>query len=352
MNYIGSKLSLIDFLYKSINSVIDKNCTSFCDLFAGTGIVGRYFKSKNFSIISNDIQYYSYVINKHYIENHKYLYFKNLNDEIEDLKGSKIKERHLIVCEYLNNIPYKEGFIYNNYSLGGTKNKEYQRIYFSDENALKCDAIRMKIEEWFQNNKINENEYYFLLTSLLENIDKCANTASVYGAFLKDIKNTALKTFNYYPSDFVFSDKKHKVHNKDANELIKTIDTHILYIDPPYNRRQYSDNYHMLETIAKYDNPEIKGKTGLRNDRIKSLYCSKNDVYNIFEDLINKAKSKYIFVSYNNEGLLSLEDIKTIMSNKGKYGVFVKEYNRFKADSKRNNLASSTFEYLHYCIVK
>ena len=353
MNYIGSKLSLLDFLYKSINSVIDKNCTSFCDLFAGTGIVGRYFKSKNFSIISNDIQYYSYVMNKHYIGNNKYLYFKNLNDEIKDLKRSKIKERHLIVCKYLNNIPYKEGFIYNNYSLGGTKNKEYQRIYFSDENALKCDAIRMKIEEWFQNNKINENEYYFLLTSLLENIDKCANTASVYGAFLKNIKNTALKTFDYYPSDFVLTDnKKYKVYNKDANKLIKTIDTHILYIDPPYNRRQYSDNYHMLETIAKYDNPEIKGKTGLRNDRIKSLYCSKNDVYNIFEDLINKAKSKYIFVSYNNEGLLSLEDIKTIMSNKGKYGVFVKEYNRFKADSKRNNSASSTFEYLHYCIVK
>ncbi|MDO6992596.1 DNA adenine methylase [Brachyspira innocens] len=352
MNYIGSKLSLLDFLYKSINSVIDKNCCSFCDLFAGTGIVGRYFKSKNFSIISNDIQYYSYVINKHYIENHKYLYFKNLNDEIEDLKCADIKEKHLIVCEYLNNIPYKEGFIYNNYSFGGTKNKEYQRIYFSDENALKCDAIRMKIEEWFQNNKINENEYYFLLTSLLENIDKCANTASVYGAFLKKIKNTASKTFNYYPANFFINDIEHKVYNKDANELIETIDTDILYIDPPYNRRQYSDNYHMLETIAKYDNPEIKGKTGLRNDRIKSLYCSKNDVYNIFEDLINKAKSKYIFVSYNNEGLLSLEDIKTIMSNKGEYGVFVKEYNRFKADSKRNNSASSTFEYLHYCIVK
>ena len=352
MNYIGSKLSLLDFLYKSINSVIDKNCYTFCDLFAGTGIVGRYFKSKNFSIISNDIQYYSYVMNKHYIENHKYLYFKNLNDEIEDLKCADIKEKYLIVCEYLNNIHYKEGFIYNNYSLGGTKNKEYQRIYFSDENALKCDAIRMKIEEWFQNNKINENEYYFLLTSLLENIDKCANTASVYGAFLKNMKKTALKTFNYYPANFFINDIEHKVYNKDANELIETIDTDILYIDPPYNRRQYSDNYHMLETIAKYDNPEIKGKTGLRNDRIKSLYCSKNDVYNIFEDLINKAKSKYIFVSYNNEGLLSLEDIKTIMSNKGKYGVFVKEYNRFKADSKRNNSASSTFEYLHYCIVK
>ena len=352
MNYIGSKLSLLDFLYKSIISIIDKDCTTFCDLFAGTGIVGRYFKSKNFSIIANDIQYYSYVLNKHYIENHKYLSFKNLNDEIKTLKEAPIKEKYLIVCEYLNNIDYREGFIYNNYSLGGTKDKEYQRIYFSDENALKCDAIRIKIEEWLYNKSINKNEYYFLLTSLLENVDKCANTASVYGAFLKDIKKTALKTFNYYPAELFINDIEHQVYNIDSNKLIENIKTDILYLDPPYNKRQYSDNYHILETIAKYDNPHIKGKTGLRNDRIKSLYCSKNDVYNTFEDLINKADAKYIFLSYNNEGLLSLEDIEKIMSKKGEYGVFKKEYSRFKADSKRYNSASKTFEYLHYAVVK
>lgn len=355
MNYIGSKLSLLDFLYESINSVIDKNCSTFCDLFAGTGIVGRHFKSKNFSIIANDIQYYSYVLNKHYIENHKYLDFNGLNEEIEELKEADIKEKYLIVCQYLNNIDYNnfiEGFIYNNYSLGGTKDKEHNRIYFSDENAMKCDAVRMKIEEWFNNNNINENEYYFLLASLLENIDKCANTASVYGAFLKDIKKTALKTFEYNPLEIVTSNKKHKVYNEDANKLIENIETDILYLDPPYNRRQYSDNYHMLETIAKYDNPQIKGKTGLRNDRIKSLYCNKNYVYNVFEDLINKANAKYIFLSYNNEGLLSLEDIEKIMSKKGEYGLFIKEYDRFIADSKRYNSASKTFEYLHYVIIK
>ncbi|ASJ22043.1 modification methylase [Brachyspira hampsonii] len=355
MNYIGSKLSLLDFLYESIFSIIDDNCSLFCDLFAGTGIVGRYFKSKNFSVIANDIQYYSYVLNKHYIENNKYLNFDGLKEEIKELKEVSVEEKYLIVCEYLNNIDYKnyeEGFIYNNYSLGGTKGKEFERIYFSDENAIKCDAVRMKIGVWFSNKKINENEYYFLLASLLENIDKCANTASVYGAFLKDIKKTALKTFYYYPAEFVVSGTEHKVYNEDANKLMENIKTDILYLDPPYNRRQYSDNYHILETIAKYDNPAIKGKTGLRDDRIKSLYCSKNDVYNAFEELINKSNAKYIFLSYNNEGLLSLEDIKKIMSAKGEYGVFKKEYSRFKADNKRYNSDSKTFEYLHYVIVK
>ena len=227
MNYIGSKLSLLDFLYESIMYIIDSDCRIFCDLFAGTGIVGRYFKSKNFYIIANDIQYYSYVLNKHYIENHKYLSFYGLNEEIAELKETDIKEKYIIVCEYLNNIDYKKGFIYNNYSLGGTKDKEHKRIYFSDENAMKCDAIRIKIEEWLNNNKINENEYYFLLASLLENIDRCANTASVYGAFLKDIKKTASKTFNYCPCEFVISDIEHKVYNEDANKLIEDIETDI-----------------------------------------------------------------------------------------------------------------------------
>ena len=275
MNYIGSKLSLLSFLYESIFSIIDKNCKTFCDLFAGTGIVGRYFKSKGFSIISNDIQYYSYVLNKHYIENNEYLNFCKLESEIKDLKNTPDKEKYIKVFDYLDKIQNnKKGFIYLNYSLGGTRNNEYERLYFTDNNALKCDNIRIKIEEWFNCNKINEREYYFLMASLLESVDKCANTASVYGAFLKEYKQSSLKTFNYIPVEFLIS-KNHtnKVYNKDANELIKDIEVDILYLDPPYNRRQYCDNYHILETIAKYDNPKIKGKTGLRVEKKKSLYC-------------------------------------------------------------------------------
>ena len=78
LNYIGSKLSLLKFLEDSINKVVDKNCKTFCDLFAGTGIVGSYFKRKGYKIIANDIQYYSYVLNRHYIGNHKELNFDKL----------------------------------------------------------------------------------------------------------------------------------------------------------------------------------------------------------------------------------------------------------------------------------
>src|SRR3989339_261222 len=94
MNYIGSKLSLLKFLEESINKVVDKNCDTFCDLFAGTGIVGRYFKTKGYKIIANDIQYYSYVLNRHYIGNHKELSFSKLVKEIFELENIEIRIRN------------------------------------------------------------------------------------------------------------------------------------------------------------------------------------------------------------------------------------------------------------------
>ena len=353
MNYIGSKLSLLEFLEDSINKVVDKNCNTFCDLFAGTGIVGSYFKKKGYRIIANDIQYYSYVLNRHYIGNHKELYFSRLTKEFSGFKGIDTKNRKKFVCDYLSKLKGIKGFIYKNYCLGGTKDKEEPRQYFSDENGMRCDAIRQKIESWKKEKLISDNEYYFLVTSLVESIDKYANTASVYGAFLKKLKKTAQNSLILKPAELIINDKEHKVFNEDINNVVEKIEGDILYLDPPYNQRQYATNYHILETIAKYDNPRIHGKTGLREyQNQKSLYCSRTQVKKAFKDLILKAKVKYIFLSYNNEGLMTLDDIKEIMSLRGKYGNFMKEYNRFKADKSenRNYKANKTTEYLHYVI--
>jgi len=351
MNYIGSKLSLLGFLEDSIDRVVDKNCKVFCDLFAGTGVVGTYFKKKGYQIISNDIQYYSYVLNKHYIENHKELKFSKLLQEISELKKIKVANRKNVVCDYLDNINGRKGFIFKNYCLGGTKDQEIQRQYFSDENGMKCDAIRQKIKKWKNKKLINDNEYYFLLASLLQSIDKQANTASVYAAFLKKLKKSAQKVLLFKPLELIINKNEHKVYNEDINSLIDKVEGDILYLDPPYNQRQYAPNYHILETIAKYDKPKIHGKTGLRDyQNQKSLYCSTSQVKKAFKSLILKAKVKYIFLSYNNEGLMTLDDIREIMSLRGKYGYFTKEYNRFKADKSenRNYKASKTMEYLHY----
>ena len=339
MNYIGSKHSLLDFLESGVKIITGDKCRTFCDLFAGTGAVGRHFKELGFSIIANDWQYYGFVLNKHYIENHSPLEFLNLDEVSEPTMNS--------VCEYLSSLLPQFGFIYRNYA------SDSGRLYFTDENAAKCDAIRSKIEEWRTKNKITDGEYYFLITTLLEQIDRHANTASVYGAFLKKLKTSAQKVFNMVPAKLLVNNQNHKVYNKDANELIREIEMDILYLDPPYNERQYAGNYHLLETIARYDSPEIYGKTGMRDcSKQKSDYCRRANVKTAFADLIKNAKAKYIFLSYNNEGLLSMDDIRGIMSSRGGYGYFIKEYNRFKADSGRDYSADKTTEYLHWVEIR
>lgn len=355
MNYIWSKKSLLEFIEKSISKVVKWKEYRFSDLFAGTWIVWRYFKEKWHSVISNDLQYYSYVINKNYIENHKPLEFKWLFNIIRNLNKVELLNRKDLVIEYLNSLESKKWFIYENYSSAWTKWKEHERMYFSDENAMKCDSIRIKIEEWKKSNLINNNEYYFLLTSLLENIDKVANTASVYWAFLKKLKKSSQNIMTLRSANFFLNDHEHTVYNSDVNELIKNTSHDVVYLDPPYNERQYSANYHLLETIAKYDNPEIRWKTWMRDySSQKSLYCRKSEVKKSFRDLIQNIEAKYIFLSYNCEGLMSFNDIKEIMSERGEYGVFTKEYKRFKADKTeaRNHKKDSVTEYLHYVIIK
>ena len=327
MNYIGSKYKLSDFISSSVKSIVGDDLSGkiFCDLFAGTGVVGRNFKKEVKKVISNDMEFYSYVLNKNYIENHEFL-----DNEIY------IKE--------LNETNGEEGFIFNEYSENGKAN----RLYFSEHNGKKIDAIRTKIEFWKTEKKISSALYYFLLASLLESADKVANTASVYGAFLKKIKKTAQKELILEPAIFEINSHSHEVYNEDSNILIKKIEGDILYLDPPYNAREYGANYHLLNTIAKYDNFTPKGKTGLR-DYSKSAFCKKKEVEKSFDDLIKNANFKYIFLSYNNEGIMSSETIKKILSNYGKYDLLTTEYQRFRADKKenRNHKASSTTEYLH-----
>ena len=329
MNYIGSKLKLSNFIKSTVYSVVGNDLSDkiFCDIFAGTGIVGRNFKQEVKQIISNDFEYYSFVLNKNYIGNH-----------------NKLEKQDEFIAE-LNQLPLVEnGFVFKNYCMGsGSK-----RQYFSDHNGKRIDTIRQQIAKWKTANQVNLNQYYFLLASLLESADKVANTASVYGAFLKNLKKSAQKELALQPAIFGINDNEHLVFNKDSNELIKEINGDILYLDPPYNARQYGSNYHMLNTIAKYEEFEPKGKTGLPNYQ-KSKYCGKNYILSEFENLIKNANFNYIFLSYNNEGLMSVDEVKKIMSKYGKYDIVTTNYQRFKADKdrNRNHKANSTEEYLH-----
>jgi adenine-specific DNA-methyltransferase len=327
VNYIGSKHKLSSFLKSEIINTVGSDLSQliFCDLFAGTGIVGRNFKPLVKQVIANDIEFYSYVLNRNYIGNTTSLKTDNRIDLLNNLKG-------------------KEGFIFQQYCENGSEN----RLYFSAENGRKIDTIRQQIETWKCLNEINEDEYFFLLASLIESADKVANTASVYGAYLKQLKKTAQKPLKIVPATFILTAGSHQVYNENGNDLIHNIKGDILYLDPPYNARQYGSNYHLLTTIAKYDTFIPKGKTGLR-DYVRSSYCKKNEVKNSFEELIKNANFNYVFVSYNNEGLMTEDEVKSIMMKYGSYSLKTTNYQRFKADKteNRNHKATATVEYLH-----
>lgn len=325
MNYIGSKIRLSNFIYETIIEVAGKDLHgyTFCDLFAGTGTVGKIFRGKVKKIISNDREYYSYILNRAYWENPN-----NLNS-------------HLFI-EELNKLQGCSGFIFDEYSENGKAG----RLYFSQFNGQKIDAIRQKIQYLKNTGLIDETQYFSLLASLIIGADKVANTASVYSAYLKQLKTTATKKIKIKPvgiSKMVA--QASEVFQEDSNSLIRKIKGDILYLDPPYNGREYAANYHLLNTIAMYDNTFIpKGKTGIRYYQTSS-YCRKREAAQALADLVENAKFHYLFLSYNNEGFIPINTIRKIMSRYGKYKMVSIPHPRFR--SQKHQLSSMTTEYIH-----
>ena len=329
MNYIGSKHKLTPFLMEHITRVVGSaslQASVFCDIFAGTGVVSKVFKPLVKQVISNDFEYFSYVLIRNLIGNCYALDYQPYIDALNRL------------------VPTRGGFIYKHYCFGSGCNRQY----FSNLNGMKIDAMRQQIENWKRSGEIGLDMYYFLLASLIESADKVANTASVYGAFLKNLKASAQQELVLEPVPFELSDNDHQAYQEDGNELIKLIEGDILYIDPPYNTRQYGANYHLLNTIARYDQFIPRGKTGLRDYR-RSAYCRRREVAQALEDLIANARFRYIFLSYNDEGLLSHTEIRQILQRYGNYDLALTNYHRFKADknTNRRHKADKTIEYLH-----
>lgn len=320
MRFIGGKTLIMPYIVELIKEkTVDVK--SISDVFAGSGFVSREFKNLGYDVISNDLMYFSYILLRGTVGINTKLEFKNLHisDPIEYLN-------HLDLGKI--NTDISDCFVYQNYSPNGG------RMYFTEQNALKIDIIRIQIENWYKDMLINEDEYFYLLACLIEAVPFVSNITGVYGAFLKHWDNRALNTLDVKKVDLVNNRAKGMAYHEDANKLIERIHTDLAYFDPPYNQRQYLPNYHVLETIAKYDNPKIKGVTGLRDySEQKSDYCRKDTVLHTFDDLISKTKSRYIVASYNTEGILSHDEIISVLDKYGKKGTvackFI-DYRRYK----------------------
>lgn len=306
--YLGNKYKLLPFI---IGVVKDENLSfeSVADIFAGTGAVSSAFSDKQ--LITNDILYSNYICHCAWFG-------------AEPYSPEKIAEyiiRYNSYCDYQNNY----------------MTENFADTYFSKNDCSKIGYIRDDIEKNYTDGKINERERALLITSLLYAMDKIAKTCGHYDAYRKGAEfSDELELF--VPLAKVNNNKNNQCFNKDANELVKSIRADLVYIDPPYNSRQYCDAYHLLENVARWEKPEVFGVAKKMNRRaLKSKYCTQ-EATTAFEDLIEHISAKYILLSYNNMAQKGSErsnakiddsDILRILEKKGTVKVFSENYKAF-----------------------
>ncbi len=332
MRYLGSKDRLVPEI---LSLLVKKGLTgfnyTFFDAFCGTGAVANSVKDI-YHIIINDAMTWSVLYAKGRIVGNKCTF-------------EKLGFNPFQYFEEYNNIKY--GFFYTNYSPGGS-----DRMYFSPQNAGRIDFIRCKIEEWREASLLTDDEYSYLLYSLIEGISSISNTAGVYGAFLKHWDPRALNDLHLEPINIGLFDNTYEVRTYCAKveDIIEDVECDILYLDPPYTQNQYGTQYHILETLVLNDNPSISKITGSRPvTPMKSLWSQEDYAKVLLDRVIAKTKAKYIILSYNNDGLLSKEFIEATFKRYGREDTYscqeinYKKYNNFKCREKEGHL-----EYLFF----
>lgn len=324
--YLGNKYKLLPFITKVVEEECN-NINTVADIFAGTGAVASAFIDKK--LITNDIMYSNYICHVAWFSSETY-------------SREKIVE---LISKYNKLHVFEDNYMSDNFS----------DTYFSLEDCRKIGFIRQDIEDKYTSGKINFRERALLITSLLYAMDKIANTCGHYDAYRQGVKFKKHLELSV-PEPEVNLNVNNVCYNMDTNELAPEIEADLVYIDPPYNSRQYCDAYHLLENVARWEKPEVFG-VARKMDRtvLKSEYCTQKATF-AFENLIESIHAKYILLSYNNmankgndrsNAKISDEDIMRILRKKGEVKVFAEDYKAFstgKSDIKENQ------ERLFLCI--
>lgn len=343
LNYIGSKFTLLDWITHNMkektgwSSFADK---TIADLFAGTGIVSHQFRNTSAKVISNDAELYSSIITHAFTRS---VYTEICKKIIGEFQNDIAENKHSSTV----------GFITTHYS----PHESNERKFFTVENAKRIDYIRNQLE--IIKHTISDDEYKFILASILLSADAVSNVPAVYGCFLKNFKAKAVKNLTLTPIHMITTsavDGSHTYNSDVLNaEFIESFESDLVYLDPPYNERQYSKNYFPLNIIAKtpvqlLSELPLKGKTGIPSDCFISPFCKKGDIVEkAFDLLFSKLKTKWIFLSYNSESIVSKERMLAIMTKYGTPSVIERDYKRFKSFEYNNDI--SIKEYL-FCLNK
>ncbi len=375
MRLIGNKTRLLGDIEKFLRDRGIRGGT-LIDIFSGTASVGRHFKSLGYRVLANDRLSMCYAKAVAGVEVSRYPAFEGLRQAHGDVLRSKSFLRSFAyqpdvvshgtslsaslplaeAVHFLGNfVAPREGMISRCFCPAGGKG----RMYFTDENGKRMDGMLSFLREGRRSGLLSREELYLLLSSLLDAADRVANISGTYGAYLKKWQRNALQPLTLKVPEVIESSLEHRAHRRDANELIRELRGNVLYIDPPYNRRQYAANYHVLEIIAEHNEVDdlvaheaaLYGKTGLRPyGELKSAYCvppaggsSGSDVLGAMTDLILSSRVDHVLVSYNEEGLLTRDELGAILSRFAGTRSFNFEtglrcllYKRFCSDSDRS----------------
>ena len=314
IRYMGNKNKLLDFIIPEIEKITKKG-EIVCDLMSGTGAIAYALKNK-YTVYTNDIQYYSYIIGKAIIENNRITIDKNI--AIKDLENNFIK----------NQTEKKYRFFEDNFT----------DTYFSGPQCCEIDSIRYAIDQM-------QDEYKkdIYLTALMFSMSKCESTSGHFAQFLpkdhkrlvelrkKSIWEEMLIKCNDF-KNLVLSKYDNKAFNLDYKELFKKKefkDVTCVYIDTPYTGEQYSRFYHVLETVTKYDSPKLEFKAKYRTDRFMSNFSLRTTVKQEFKDMLTflSKENKKVVLSYSTKGLVPVDELEFIFSKTfNHYKLIEKDY--------------------------
>ncbi len=350
--YIGSKSKILDIVLNKIGSLVPEE-SHVTDLMTGTATVAIELRKRNFKVTANDLMTYSY---HHAVSGLKFNsvpLFGGASDfiksqiNVKDLGKKDLSNYEKIILALNNSEPLK-GYFWNEFSPEGTpKNTKNSRNYYSSENAAKIDGIRSNIARMHSQNQLTDNEYSLLLHDVIMGTNDIANIAGTYGHHMSKLVGRAKAPLNLYTSDLLLKDdiKFHKVKQGYAEEVSKDITCDLCYIDPPYMKRQYAANYHVLETIARGDEPEAIGVSGLRPWRDQhSNFCTKTKIRDSFRQVFTNMNCDNYLISYSEDGLLSIEDFKELLTPFG--DVYIDEFVHKRFKSNGSLLNNNLTEYL------
>ncbi|WP_419950737.1 DNA adenine methylase [Candidatus Palauibacter sp.] len=364
MRYLGNKTKLIPFLMRHVRRIAPRAGVA-CDPFAGTASVSMALKEAGWTVHAGDLLASSYALQVARVElDHPPRFPASLipPDARNGRSAEDIGYRSLL--GWLSDHGEGEdghGFVSEHYTLQGAAGRAHGRMYFSPENGRRIDGIRTRIERWTREAGLGRAEAQLLIATLIEAADRVANTTGVYASFVKTMQPNALRPLELRPIEPIPRGNGAgpcTAFQGSATRRLRTIGpVDLVYLDPPYNSRQYPSYYHIPELLALgwATPPEIRGKTGLiPDDGLRSDWCRKHRAPEALHDVLEAADARHILFSYYDEGLLDRSEIERALRERGvadTYRFFHRPYRRYRSDAdgpRRNYRRDDVRAHLHY----